>query len=238
MARKKKATAPEAVEEIKEEAAEAAETVEETAEKAEEVVEEAAEKAEEAVEEAAEAAKEKAEKKDKKSEAKAKAAEAAETAKAKAAEASEAAKIKAAEASADAKETAEKIKKKWNEAKDRTAEYDEEDIIENKYFSLLGYFGLLILLPLIFAPHSKFAKFHANQALVLFVVRLTYVLFTGCIVAITALSSTGFAIFLGLIFALCFIVLFVIWVQGIANAADGKARELPFIGTWELLDLD
>ena len=53
-----------------------------------------------------------------------------------------------------------------------------------------------------------------------------------------ALTSTGFAIFVGLIFALCYAVLFILWVQGIANAADGKARDLPFIGTWELLDLD
>lgn len=219
MAKKKKNTAP--AEEVIETAAEAAETAEESLLPGEKVAPE-----------------EPDEGKSDSSDVKERISDATDTARAKAAEATEAAKVKAAEAKEDAKETAEKIRKKWNSAEDHTAEYDKKDIAENKYFSLLGYFGLLVLLPLIFASHSRFAKFHANQALVLLIVRLTYVVFTGCIVAMIALSSTGFAIFVGLIFALCYLVLFVLWVQGIANAADGKARELPFIGTWELLDLD
>ena len=227
MAKKKKTETP---------AEEVIETAEEKIEEAREEIKAEAAEVEAEVEKAEEAATEEA--KEEADTVKEKVADATETAKAKAAEATEAAKVKASEAKEDAKETAEKIKKKWNSAEDHTGEYDKKDIEANKYYSLLGYFGILVLIPLIFAAHSRFAKFHANQALVLLIVRMTYVLFTGCITAIISLSSCGFAVFIGLIFALCYLVLFILWVQGIANAADGKAKELPFIGTWELLDLD
>ncbi|GEM_PF-978205 len=155
-----------------------------------------------------------------------------------ASELSDVASKKAAEAKEEAKEKADLLAEKWNSAEDKTAEFEKKDIEANKYFSILGYFGLLVLLPLIFAPKSKFARFHANQSLVLNVVTLTYWFFAGCILAIIFLSSK----FFGFLFLLLFLVLslffFVMWVQGIANAADGKARNLPFIGTWELLDLD
>lgn len=152
--------------------------------------------------------------------------------------AAESIKATAAEAKEEAKETADKIAKKWNSAEDKTSEFDPLDAEKNKYFSILGYFGLLVLLPLVFAPKSKFARFHANQALVLLIVQLVYWFIAGSIFAIVFLSSKGFAIFLALIFLVASLVFFVMWVQGIANAANEKARNLPFIGTWELLEFD
>ncbi|MCQ2461704.1 MAG: hypothetical protein MJ115_06140 [Clostridia bacterium] len=155
-----------------------------------------------------------------------------------ASEVSDAASKKAAEAKEDAKEKADKLAEKWNEAEDKTADFNKKDIEQNKAFSILGYFGILFLIPLIFAPNSKFARFHANQALVLFVVSLTYWFFVGCLLAIIFLSSKFFGFLFLLIFLVASLFLFVMWVQGISNAANGKARNLPFIGTWELLDMD
>ncbi|MBQ0136233.1 MAG: hypothetical protein KBS43_05820 [Oscillospiraceae bacterium] len=161
-----------------------------------------------------------------------------EEAKQVASEVSDVAQKKAAEAKEEAKEKADKLAAKWNEAEDKTAEFDKDDIEKNRAFAILGYFGLLVLIPLIFAPNSKFARFHANQSLVLFVISMTYWFFASCILAIIFLSSKFFGFLFLLIFLVVSLFLFVMWVQGISNAANGKARNLPFVGTWELLDLD
>ena len=182
MARKKKEAPVEEVKEVVEEVKEeAAETTEEIKEETKEIVEETKE---EVKEEPKEEPKEES-------------------------KAAESIKATAAEAKEEAKETADKIAKKWNSAEDKTSEFDPLDAEKNKYFSILGYFGLLVLLPLVFAPKSKFARFHANQALVLLIVQLVYWFIAGSIFAIVFLSSKGFAIFLALIFLVASLVFFV-----------------------------
>src|SRR5580692_8759272 len=42
------------------------------------------------------------------------------------------------------------------------------DVAQNKMVATLAYVGPLVIVPLLAAPNSKFARFHANQALALF----------------------------------------------------------------------
>lgn len=51
---------------------------------------------------------------------------------------------------------------------DSTAQFDPQDINANKGMSVLAYIGILFLVPLLACPNSRFARFHTNQGLVLF----------------------------------------------------------------------
>lgn len=48
--------------------------------------------------------------------------------------------------------------------------YEPSDIEANKLFAILAYLGPLVFVPIFAARNSKFAKFHANNGLVIFIV--------------------------------------------------------------------
>lgn len=118
----------------------------------------------------------------------------------------------------------EKIQKVLD-TKDTTSDYDSEDIKNNKVVSILAYFGILFLIPLLAAKDSKFAKYHANQGLTLC---LAWVIVA---VVIGALGNIPFIWWLfDIIGALASLAGILLMIVGIINAANGKAKELPFIG--------
>ncbi|MBR5768023.1 MAG: hypothetical protein IKX86_05070 [Clostridia bacterium] len=96
---------------------------------------------------------------------------------------------------------------------------EEKDIADNKVMAVLAYFGILFLIPLLAAKESKYARFHTNQGIILFIV--------GIIVA--ALSWIPV---LGWLLALA---VFVLFIFGVVNAAQGKAKDLPLIGSFRIL---
>jgi uncharacterized membrane protein len=93
--------------------------------------------------------------------------------------------------------------------------FDPEDIEKNKVMALLAY--IIFFIPLIAAPNSKFAKYHANQGLVLF---LLYI----AIIILSNISILGFLEYIGGLFVLVLVIL------GIINAVNGKVKPLPLIG--------
>ena len=129
----------------------------------------------------------------------------------------------AAAAFATAKEkaqsTVEDIKR---EIDDYSDEMDPDDVEKNRLMAALSYFGPLVLVPIFGAKDSKFAKFHANQGLVLFLLELACVCLKGVKV-------------IGWIFGLVLIVLAILAVVGIVYACQGKAKELPVVGNWKIL---
>ena len=82
---------------------------------------------------------------------------------------------------------------------------------------------ILFFIPLLAAKDSPFARYHANQGLVLFLAAI--------------LSSVILIIpILGWIIApILSIVITVLAVIGIINALNGKAKELPIIGKFKIL---
>ena len=124
-----------------------------------------------------------------------------------------------------------KIVKAFTDTKDETGEFDKKDIEENSVISLFAYIWILWLVPLLGAKDSKYARYHTNQGLVLFIfvtvisavlVGLSYIPYVGIVFAI-----------LGYIFWALTVVFMVL---GIVNAVQGKAKELPLIGKIKLLD--
>ena len=70
------------------------------------------------------------------------------------------------------KEEDSKIVKAFTDTKDDTGEFDKKDIEDNSVMGLLAYIWILWLIPLLAAKNSKFAKFHANQGLILFILEV------------------------------------------------------------------
>ncbi len=125
---------------------------------------------------------------------------------------------------------AQNIAQDFTNTADFTAECDPSDIEQNKVMGVLAYIGILFLIPLLAAPNSKFARFHANQGLVLFLANIALGIVFGILMVIFAfIPIVGLIInsILGLaISAICLVFM----ILGIVNAATGKAKELPLIG--------
>lgn len=113
--------------------------------------------------------------------------------------------------------------------KPEALEVTVEDAEKNKVAGMLAYVFILCFLPLIIAKDSPFAKYHAKQGLVLFLVEivLAFVLFGLEMICMVLPAFVGTLV--GLL-QLIYIVPLVLLVLGILNAANGKCVPLPIIG--------
>lgn len=110
----------------------------------------------------------------------------------------------------------------FTDTPDTTSEFDPEDIEKNKTLSIFSYFSWLVIIPLVAAKDSKFARFHANQGLVLAIAETILAIVIGFLGDIPFVG----AILRGLLSIASLVYL----VLGIVNAVNGKAKELPIIG--------
>ena len=102
---------------------------------------------------------------------------------------------------------------------------------KNKGMAVVAY--LLFFIPLLAGAHKKspFVKFHANQGTVLFLFSVPLWIVTAIVTTILFRMSSGIpAIVFGLLTPLVSIVILVLLVVGIINAASGKMKPLPLIG--------
>lgn len=113
---------------------------------------------------------------------------------------------------------------------DTTSEYEQSDIENNKVMGILSYIGILVIIPILAAKESKFARFHANQGLVLALIEII----GGAILGVLAKIPL-----LGLIFDIAISLLglaaLILAIIGIVNVVNGKAKELPIIGKYKIL---
>lgn len=103
-----------------------------------------------------------------------------------------------------------------------TEAYSPEDIQANKVWAGLAYF--LFFLPLIICPESRFARYHANQGLVLLIVSALGSIVLAIIPIIGRLLSPIFGV-----------AVLVLAIMGLVNGLNGQAKELPLIGRWQIL---
>lgn len=96
------------------------------------------------------------------------------------------------------------------------------DIEKNKTIAGLSY--LLFFLPLIVCPDSEFGKFHANQALLLWIVSAVGGIVVSNIPVISWILSPLFGL-----------AILIFGIVGMVNAFNGKAEELPFIGHYRII---
>lgn len=105
---------------------------------------------------------------------------------------------------------------------------ENSDVEKNKVMAIVGYIlPILFFIPLIneSSKNSPFAKFHANQQLVL-------------LIAAIAVDIIGSVIpLLGwfLILPIGSVVVLVLAILGIVNAAKGEMKPLPIIGGYKII---
>ena len=120
------------------------------------------------------------------------------------------------------------------QSEDFTKNYDIQDINANKPMGILSYIGILVLVPLFVAKDSPFARFHTNQGLVLLISNVVFSTALGIVRGILSAVSHHLN-FISSILSMGYILLFILFILGIVNAATGKAKELPVIGSIQLL---
>lgn len=105
---------------------------------------------------------------------------------------------------------------------------DSNDIEKNKAMAIIGYIiPILFFIPLVTeAKDSVFAKFHANQQLILLIAAVL-VNVVGAIIPIL-----GWFVIL----PLGSIAIVVFAIIGLINAAKGEMKELPLIGGFKIIN--
>lgn len=125
----------------------------------------------------------------------------------------------------------------WEQAvqtRDLSGGFSTEDVEQNKLLAVLAYFSVLVILPILLGKESKYARFHANQGLVLLIVTMGWQ-FVSVMLNLAfdrywwqlrfMLSMTG----------VVYLLLLVLFCIGVVNALNGKAKELPLIGGLRIL---
>lgn len=112
------------------------------------------------------------------------------------------------------------------------------DVQNNKAMGILAYIGILVLVPLFGAKHSKFARFHTGQGLTLVAFEVAYIITEVIINAIVGaiFRSTWYyynpvPTVIATLLNLGYAFFTVMAVFGIVNAAKGTFKKLPVIGS-------
>lgn len=92
---------------------------------------------------------------------------------------------------------------------------------KNTGMAILCYFGILVLIPFLTdAKNDPFVKFHIKQGLVLLI-------FDIIISVVLAIPFIGWVVG-----GIGWIIVVVLFIMGIVNAAGGQEKELPIIGKY------
>ena len=100
--------------------------------------------------------------------------------------------------------------------------FTQEDIDKNKTIAGLAY--IIFFLPLIACPDSRYGRFHANQALILFIVGLAGSIILSFIPIIGWILMPFFSL-----------AVFIFAIIGLINGFGGKAKDLPLMGKIRIL---
>lgn len=102
--------------------------------------------------------------------------------------------------------------------------FSPNDIEQNKSIAAMGY--ILFLIPMIGARNSEYAKFHANQGLLV-----------QALMLLTWLLVLLIPIVLVNLIAQLLNIICVVWIiLGIVHATRGEAKPLPLIGGLHIID--
>ena len=151
--------------------------------------------------------------------------------------------VKEEEKTEEAKEEKSEFEKKFekfNDTEDTTKDFDSKDIEENTAMGVLAYLSILVLIPLLAAPKSKFARYHTNQGLILFILELITGVLQGFLhFMFTAVVDVhAVDIIFSIIFYLIDLVYLLLIILGIVNVVQGKAKQLPIIGKFKIISVE
>ncbi len=116
------------------------------------------------------------------------------------------------------------------DSEDITGSFDTDDIEKNKALSAIGYIPVLFLVPLLVAPQSRYAKFHANQGLILTIASFVLGIAQAVLCAIFGIMPFFREFVPVIIQAVVSVAILAYMVIGIIYAVQGRAKRLPIIG--------
>ena len=112
--------------------------------------------------------------------------------------------------------------------------FEMQDVEANKVAAVLSYIGILVVVTLIIAPNSKFARYHVNQGVGLLIGEVVLGIVSAIVVGIL-----GFIPLIGVLIAWVFrvieLVFVILSIVGIVKAAKGEANSLPIVGEIHLI---
>jgi uncharacterized membrane protein len=112
------------------------------------------------------------------------------------------------------------------------AENSSDGVSDHKLFGILGYIlPFLFFIPMIndSSKNNPFARFHANQQLILLVIGVgVYLLSNVFYMTLGALSLV--------VMPIINIAMLVLVIMGIINVVQGEMKELPVVGHFNLLN--
>ena len=112
---------------------------------------------------------------------------------------------------------------------------DPQDIADTKVLSILAYLGILVLVTIFAAPKkSVFARYHANQGLILLIVNGIFAVI-GAVLGVVGHWSRILAVLLSPVNMAMSAAGIFLAVIGIIHAARGEMKELPVIGKYRIL---
>jgi uncharacterized membrane protein len=115
---------------------------------------------------------------------------------------------------------------------------DPADVEKNKVMAILAYIGILVLVPILAAKDSPFAKYHANQGLVLAIggigLGIVMVILSIIVSFIPFVNVVGWC-FSCLLFPALTIGWLVLAIIGILNAGNGQMKPLPLLPAFTLI---
>lgn len=115
--------------------------------------------------------------------------------------------------------------------------FTTEDVNQNKIYGIFAYLGILVLVPIFAAKDSFYARFHANQGLILLIFNVLMTAARRILAFVLKVATFGLmnhAINAVMVTATSLITLALI-IIGIVNACSGEAKRLPVIGGFTLL---
>lgn len=104
----------------------------------------------------------------------------------------------------------------------------------DKVYGILSYIGILVLVPLL-AGKTQFARFHANQGLVLFIADIILGVLIGITTGVLSLLGVVGLVLGSIVSGVLGLCIFVMVIMGIINAANGEMKPLPVIGGIKLI---
>lgn len=120
-------------------------------------------------------------------------------------------------------------------AAQQTVVNNTDDAEQNKVISLFAYIGILWLIPLLAGKDSKYARFHANQGLLLFICEAAWSIVVSILSAIFYAINFWVGSIVSSILGLASVVFLVFAILGIVAAVNKQEKELPIIGKFRIL---
>lgn len=122
----------------------------------------------------------------------------------------------------------------FTDLKDYSADYDKNEIENGKAMGILSYIGILCLIPYFAEKNNKYVRYHAIQGLNIFLLSVIYsVAYVILSFVLAFIPVIGWILILVLtLLSYGFIALY-IW--GIVNVCNNKAKELPIVNKISLI---